>query len=204
MAVTCPVDLDTRRLRQEVGSLYARVAMDPSGSFHFHRGPEYAAKRLGYDPEELASLPSLATASFAGVGNPLLMDRLEPGETVLDVGCGGGMDLLLAARRVGLRGRAMGVDMTPEMLERARGAADAAALTNVELYRGDAQSIPLPSGTADAVLSNGVLNLTPDKGEAFSEIARVLRPGGRLLLADIVVENELSEGIRRNIDLWTG
>jgi SAM-dependent methyltransferase len=204
MAVTCPVDLDTRRLRQEVGSLYARVAKDPSGSFHFHRGPEYAAKRLGYDPEELASLPSLATASFAGVGNPLLMDRLEPGETVLDVGSGGGMDLLLAARRVGPRGRAIGVDMTPEMLERARGAAEAFGLTNVELYRGDAQSIPLPSGTADAVLSNGVLNLTPDKREAFSEIARVLRPGGRLLLADIVVENELSEGIRRNIDLWTG
>jgi ubiquinone/menaquinone biosynthesis C-methylase UbiE len=114
------------------------------------------------------------------------------------------MDLLLAARRVGPRGRAIGVDMTPEMLERARAAADAAGLTNVELNRGDAQSIPLPSGTVDAVLSNGVLNLTPDKGEAFSEIERVLRPGGRLLLADIVVESELSEGIRRNIDLWTG
>jgi SAM-dependent methyltransferase len=178
MAVSCPVDLDTRRLREEVGSLYARVATDPSGSFHFHRGPEYAVERLGYDPEELGSLPALATASFAGVGNPLLIDPLEPGETVLDVGCGGGMDLLLAARRVGERGRAIGVDMTPAMLERAGAAARAA--------------------------SNGVLNLTPDKKEAFEEIARVLRPGGRLLLADIVVPNELSEGIRRNIDLWTG
>ncbi|HEY7699756.1 MAG TPA: methyltransferase domain-containing protein [Vicinamibacteria bacterium] len=187
-----------------MGSLYARVATDPSESFHFHRGPEYAATRLGYDPEELASLPSLATASFAGVGNPLLMGGLEPGETVLDVGCGGGMDLLLAAKRVGERGRAIGVDMTPEMLERARRAVEAAGLTNVELHRGDAQSIPLPSETAHAVLSNGVLNLTPDKREAFSEIARVLRPGGRLFLADIVVESELSEGIRRDIDLWTG
>ncbi len=204
MAVTCPVDLDTRRLRDEVGSLYARVATEPSGQFHFHRGPEYAAERLGYDPGELGSLPSLATASFAGVGNPLLIDPLEPGETVLDVGCGGGMDLLLAARRVGGRGRAIGIDMTPEMLERAGAAALAAGLAQVELHRGEAQSIPLPSGVADAVISNGVLNLTPDKKEAFEEIARVLRPGGRLLLADVVVEKELSEGTRRNIDLWTG
>jgi SAM-dependent methyltransferase len=204
MAVTCPADLDTRRLRDEVGSLYARVATDPSGSFHFHRGPRYAAEHLGYDASELASLPSLATASFAGVGNPLLIDPLCTGETVLDVGCGGGMDLLLAARRVGKRGRAIGIDMTPEMLERAGAATLAAGLSHVELHRGEAQSIPLPSETADAVISNGVLNLTPDKNEAFAEIARVLRPGGRLLLADIVVANELSEGIRRNIDLWTG
>jgi SAM-dependent methyltransferase len=204
MAVTCPVDLDTRRLRDEVGSLYARVATDPSGRFHFHRGPKYAVERLGYDPEEVGSLPFLATASFAGVGNPLLVDPLEPGETVLDVGCGGGMDLLLAARRVGERGRAIGIDMTPEMLERAGAAALVAGLSHVELHRGEAQAIPLPSEAADAVISNGVLNLTPDKKEAFEEIARVLRPGGRLLLADIVVENELSEKIRRNIDLWTG
>jgi ubiquinone/menaquinone biosynthesis C-methylase UbiE len=114
------------------------------------------------------------------------------------------MDLLIAARRVGARGRAIGIDMTPEMLERAGAAALAAGLSHVELHRGEAQSIPLPSETADAVISNGVLNLTPDKNEAFTEIARVLRPGGRLLLADIVVENELSEKIRRNIDLWTG
>jgi SAM-dependent methyltransferase len=204
MAVTCPVDLDTRRLRDEVGSLYARVATDPSGSFHFHRGPKYAVEHLGYDPEELGSLPYDATASFAGVGNPLLVGPLEPGETVLDVGCGGGMDVLLAARRVGARGRAIGIDMTPEMLERAGAAALAAGLSHVELHRGEAQAIPIPSETADAVISNGVLNLTPDKEEAFREIARVLRPGGRLLLADIVVPNELSEGIRRNIDLWTG
>jgi SAM-dependent methyltransferase len=204
MAVSCPVDLDTRRLRDEVGSLYARVATDPSGSFHFHRGPAYAAERLGYDPEELQSLPALATAPFAGVGNPLLIDPLRPGETVVDVGCGGGMDLLLAARKVGERGRAIGVDMTPEMLERAGAAALAAGLSHVELHPGEARSIPVPSETADAVISNGVLNLTPDKNEAFTEIARVLRPGGRLLLADIVVETELSEGIRRSIDLWTG
>lgn len=204
MAVTCPVDLDTRRLRDEVGRLYAHVATEPSGPFHFHRGPKYAAERLGYDESELGSLPSVATACFAGVGNPLLIDPLRPGETVVDVGCGGGMDLLLAARKVGERGRAIGVDMTPEMLERAGAAALASGLSHVELHRGEAQSIPVPSETADAVISNGVLNLTPDKNEAFTEIARVLRPGGRLLLADIVVERELSEGIRRNIDLWTG
>ncbi|MGH9320802.1 MAG: methyltransferase domain-containing protein [Vicinamibacteria bacterium] len=204
MAATCPVDLDTRRLRDEVGSLYARVATEPSGPFHFHRGAKYAVERLGYDPHDVGSLPELATESFAGVGNPLRIEPLQPGETVLDVGCGGGMDLLLAARQVGERGRAIGVDMTPEMLERAGAAARAAALSQVELHRGEAQSIPIPSEAADTVISNGVLNLTPDKIEAFAEIVRVLRPGGRLLLADIVVESELSEGIRRNTDLWTG
>ncbi len=204
MATTCPVDLDTVRLRDEVGSLYARVATDPSASFHFHRGPSYAAERLGYDAKALGSLPALATEAFAGVGNPLLIEPLRPGETVLDVGCGGGMDLLLAAREVGGRGRAIGVDMTPEMLERAGSAARAAGLSHVELHPGEANSIPIASETVDAVISNGVLNLTPDKNEAFTEIVRVLRPGGRLLLADIVVERDLSEGIRRNIDLWTG
>jgi SAM-dependent methyltransferase len=204
MAITCPIDLDTHRLRDEVGALYARVATNPSGSFHFHRGPKYAAERLGYDASELDSLPALTTESFAGVGNPLRIGPLEPGETVLDVGCGGGMDLLLAARRVGARGKAVGVDMTPEMLERARAGAREAGLPQVELHRGEARSLPLSSESIDAVISNGVLNLTPDKNEAFAELARVLRPGGRLLLADIVVESELSEGIRRNIDLWTG
>jgi SAM-dependent methyltransferase len=205
MAVSCPIGFDTRRLRDEVSAMYARVASAPEGEFHFHRGPAYAASFLGYEASELAALPETATASFAGVGNPLRIDRLRDGETVVDVGCGAGMDLLLAARRVGRRGRAIGVDMTQAMRERALASARSLDLDRtVEVRAGDAESLPVEDGTADVVISNGVLNLTTDKERAFSEIARVLRPGGRLLLADIVVESELSEAVRRDIDLWTG
>ena len=205
MAVSCPIGFDTRRLRDEVSAMYSRVASDPRGEFHFHRGANYAASFLSYDPGELAVLPENATASFAGVGNPLRIDRLHEGETVVDVGCGAGMDLLLAARRVGPRGRAIGVDMTAAMRERARASARALGFDGtVEIREGDAESLPIADGVADVVISNGVLNLTTDKERAFSEIARVLHPGGRLLLADIVVESELSETVRRDIDLWTG
>ncbi|MFN7970918.1 MAG: methyltransferase domain-containing protein [Acidobacteriota bacterium] len=204
MATTCPVGLDARKLREEVSRIYGRVASDPEGEFHFHRGPAYAAGHLGYDAAELAELPAMATSSFAGVGNPLRIGPLRPGEVVVDVGCGAGMDLLLAARRVGPAGRAVGVDMTESMRARARDAAHAAGLGNVEVLAGDAESLPLPDATADVVISNGVLNLATDKGKAFSEIARVLKPGGRLMLADIVVAAELSERIRSDIDLWTG
>jgi len=204
MATSCPVDLDTVRLRAEISTIYARVAADPGGDFHFHRGPTYAADLLGYDAAELGSLPADATASFAGVANPLAIALLAPGETVVDIGSGAGMDLLLAARRVGPTGRAIGVDMTPAMIERARGAARAAGLDQVEIRQGDAQALPLDDASIDVVISNGVLNLTTDKLEAFGEIWRVLKPGGRLQLGDIVVESELSEGIRRDVDLWTG
>jgi SAM-dependent methyltransferase len=204
MSVSCPVDLDTVRLRREVAAMYARVATSPDGSFHFHRGPAYAAELLGYDASELAALPEEATASFAGVANPHAIAPIEVGATVVDIGCGAGMDLLLAARHVGPAGRAIGVDMTPEMRERAAGAARAAGLAQVEVRAGDAEALPLEDASVDVVLSNGVLNLTPDKEKAFAEIARVLRPGGRLQLGDIVVAAELSEAIRRDIDLWTG
>jgi len=140
MAIKCPVGFDTQQLRHEVSAMYARVAADPDGDFHFHRGPRYAADMLGYDPAELARLPADSTASFAGVGNPLGLDDIAPGSTVLDVGCGAGTDLLLAAMRVGHTGAAIGVDMTVEMLERTRASARSLGLDHVELRKGDAES----------------------------------------------------------------
>jgi SAM-dependent methyltransferase len=204
MAVACPIDLDTQLLRTEVSKVYSRVAADPDGDFHFHRGPIYAAEFLGYDPVELAALPSECTASFAGIANPHAIAPIVEGETVLDIGCGAGMDLLLAARRVGPSGRAIGVDMTEAMRDRARASAAASGLTNVEVQRADATALPLADASVDVVISNGVINLVPEKEKAFAEIRRVLRPGGRLQLADIVLDAELGEDARRNIDLWTG
>lgn len=204
MVLICPVDLDTQRLRAEVMNIYGRVANNPDGEFHFHRGPKYAAQFLGYDLSELETLPSDVTASFAGIGNPHRIEPINPGETVLDIGCGAGMDLLLAARKVGAMGKAIGVDMTASMIERARAGAVAAGIANVEIRQGEAEALPVEDRSIDVVISNGVLNLTPDKVKAFREIARVLRPGGRLQLADIIIGTELSEQARRDIDLWTG
>jgi SAM-dependent methyltransferase len=204
MAISCPVDLDARRLRDEIRSIYARVAVEPSGEFHFHRGPDYAAEFLHYDRALLAQLPDESTASFAGVANPHRIGPLGEGDTVVDIGCGAGMDLMLAARSVGRRGRAIGVDMTEAMADKARASSRAAGLDNIEVRLGDAMSLPLEDGSADVVISNGVLNLTTDKSVAYGEVFRVLKPGGRFLYSDIVVANELSEGIRKDIDLWTG
>ncbi len=204
MATSCPTGLDVDQLRREISFIYARVAEDPSGDFHFHRGPAYATSLLGYDAAELATIPAESSASFAGVGNPHGVAPIEPGETVLDIGCGGGMDLLLAARKVGPGGKAIGVDMTPAMAERARAGAHAMGLGHVEVRVGDALELPVESGTIDVVISNGVINLTPDKDRAYAEAFRILRPGGRFQLADIIVANELSENVRNDIDLWTG
>jgi SAM-dependent methyltransferase len=204
MAIACPVDLDTRRLQQEIQAIYARVATDPSTEFHFHRGPVYAAERLGYDAGALAAIPAESTASFAGVANPLRIAALPPGATVVDIGCGAGMDLMLAASSVGPAGRAIGVDMTEAMADRARAAARALGFAHVDVRAGDAMDLPVDSGSADFVITNGVLNLAPDKRQAFGEVFRVLKPSGQFLYADIVVANELAESIRRDIDLWTG
>ena len=204
MATACPIGLDTEKLRDEIQSMYARVATDPSGDFHFHRGPRYATEFLGYDRDALAQLPDQSTASFAGVGNPHRMGPIEEGAVVVDIGCGAGMDLLLAAKSVGRRGRAIGVDMTEAMAEKARTSARAAGLENVDVRLGDAMSLPLEEASVDFVISNGVLNLTPDKSVAYGEVFRVLNRGGRFLYADIVVANELSESVRKDIDLWTG
>lgn len=204
MALACPIDLDTHKLRDEIRGMYTRVASDPSGDFHFHRGPEYASSWLGYDPAALARLPVESTSSFAGVANPLRMSSPREGSTVLDIGCGAGMDLLLAARSVGPQGRAIGVDMTEEMANRARAAARTIGLENVEVRVGDAMALPVDNASVDVVISNGVLNLTPDKSLAFAEVLRVLRPGGSFLYGDIVLGQDLSEAARRDIDLWTG
>jgi SAM-dependent methyltransferase len=203
MAIACPVDLDTKKLRSEVSNVYARVAAEPNGDFHFHRGPAYASEFLGYDPAELEALPAECTASFAGIGNPHAIGPIVAGETVLDIGCGAGTDLLLAARRTGPGGRAIGVDMTEAMRDRTLRSAAAAGLANVEAHLADATALPFADASFDVVISNGVLNLVPEKEKAFAEIRRVLRAGGRLQLADIVVAHEFGEDVRGNIDLWT-
>jgi len=203
MAITCPIGFDVERLRAQVLATYDRVARDPGGEFHFHRGAKYAVEFLHYDAAELAQLPSACTARFAGVGNPLRIGPVDPGETVLDHACGGGMDLLLAARRVGPRGRAIGVDMTPAMRDAAAEAAASAGLASiVEIRAGVYEQLPVDDQSVDVALSNGVVNLAPDKGQVFREIHRVLRPGGRLYLADVIVQRELKSEVRQNPDLW--
>jgi arsenite methyltransferase len=204
MAIACPVDLDTLKLRAEIQSIYARVAADPSGEFHFHRGPEYAATRLGYDAAELAKIPRTVTESFAGVGNPHAIGPLPAGAIVVDIGSGAGTDLLLAAIHVGPTGRAIGVDMTEAMRERARRGAAACGLTHVDVREGEATALPVEAESVDVVISNGVLNLIAEKQIAIAEVRRILKLGGRVQIADIVLGVELPEEARRDIDLWTG
>jgi SAM-dependent methyltransferase len=204
MSIACPVNLNREKLKSEVRATYAKVAENPHGEFHFHRGPEYAARLLGYDLAELHSLPRTAAAPFAGVGNPFMMDALPLGGTVVDIGSGAGMDCLLAARRVGPKGAVVGIDMTDAMLARARGGAAEANLPQVRFEKADMTALPLGSGAVDVVISNGVINLAPEKEAVFNELFRVVKPGGRLQFADIIVGTELSEEVRSNIDLWTG
>lgn len=203
MAATCPAGFGVDKLRQMVLAEYDRLAREPQGIFHFHRGPQYAASTLGYDTQELTTIPEEATVSFAGVGNPHRIGPIQPGETVLDVGCGAGADLLLAAKRTGSAGRAIGVDITPAMIERAKRAAIKAGVWEmVEIRRGTAEELPVDSASVDVVMSNGALNLSSDKIRSFGEIYRVLKPGGRLYLADVVVQRELSLASRSDVDLW--
>lgn len=204
MAVTCPIDFDVASLRDEVRTMYSRLASAPDGDFHFHRGPHYAATRLGYDSTELAALPSEVTSAFAGIGNPHAIGRIPVGATVLDIGCGAGTDLLIAARRTGPTGRAIGVDMTEAMRRRAAQGAATSGLSHVEVREGDATHLPVENGSIDVVISNGVLNLVPEKERAVAEIARVLKPGGRVQIADIIIGSTLPDSALRDIDLWTG
>jgi arsenite methyltransferase len=204
MAAVCPVGFDVEKLKAEVRQAYSRVAEDPKAGFHFHTGAEFAASWLGYDLAELAKLPRSATEPFAGVGNPFKMGRLPKGATVVDIGSGGGMDCLLAAKQVGVGGEVIGIDMTDAMLERARRGAVEAELENVRFEKADMTALPLAQASVDVVISNGVINLAPDKPAVFAELFRVLKPGGRLQFSDIVIGTELSEKARNDIDLWTG
>jgi arsenite methyltransferase len=196
-----PVDVDV--LRDEIQKTYAEVSAQPGKDFIFPTGRAWA-EDLGYPAAELAAVPDESVDSFAGVANHWLLGELEPDQVVLDLGCGAGTDLLVAAQMVGPEGRVLGVDMTPSMLERARASAERMGLANVELAEGLIESLPLPDGSVDVVTSNGVIDLVPDKDAVFDEIDRVLRPGGRLQIADVVIHKEVSEDARKRIDLWTG
>jgi SAM-dependent methyltransferase len=194
-------DLDVENLRKEIQDKYAKVVASPNGEFHFHTG-RVAAERAGYAAAWLDGVPEDALGSFAGVANPFHWGLPQPGERVVDVGSGAGSDSFIAAKAVGPEGSVVGIDMTPAMLDRAR--ASASGFANVEFRQGVAEQLPVPDGWADVVVSNGVINLVPDKMAAYSEITRVLKPGGRVQVADICVELEVPESARRDIDLWTG
>jgi arsenite methyltransferase len=199
--VSVPVDVDV--LRHEIQKTYTEVSTDQDAEFIFPTGRAWA-QDLGYPEPELSRVPDGSVESFAGVANPFTLGRLAPGATVLDLGCGAGTDLLIAAQMVGAEGRVIGVDMTPSMLERARESAQAMGLGNVELHESLIETLPLPDASVDVVISNGVIDLVPDKKAVLAEIDRVLRPGGRLQVADVVIHTEVSEDARKRIDLWTG
>jgi arsenite methyltransferase len=194
------VDLD--ELRASIRAEYAAVAAEPDRGFLFHTGYRLAAI-LGYPQEWIETLPAGAVASMAGTGNPFALGDIQAGERAVDCGSGAGADALIAARLVGASGRVIGIDMTPEMLAKARASAAEAGLTNVEFREGILEALPVETGWADVVISNGVLNLVPDKAAALAEIHRVLRPGGRLQAADIVLERPVSASSKQDVSLWT-
>jgi len=197
------LDLNLVDLRRAIQDEYAEVALHPQQGFHFHTGRPLA-RMLGYAEEWLVGIPETSIESFAGTGNPFSLGKLKPGERVVDVGSGAGIDSLIAAKMVGPTGQVIGVDMTPAMLNKARQAAAEAKLANVEFREGYAEALPVPDSWADVVISNGVLNLMPDKAAALAEMARVLKPSGRLQLGDILVQKAMPDSAKRKIDLWTG
>ncbi len=194
--------VDAELLRSEVRQKYKEVAVDPHGTFHFHTGRRLAA-RLGYDDAVVGALPDAAVESFAGVANPFSLSRMSPGERVVDIGSGAGFDTFVAAGFVGDMGRVIGVDMTSEMLDKSRSTAAELGLSHVEFREGLAEELPVEDGWADVVICNGVFNLCPDKQAVFDEVIRVLRPGGRLQMADIANGKEVPEEAVRDVDLWT-
>jgi ubiquinone/menaquinone biosynthesis C-methylase UbiE len=210
MALIAPTNFDKADLQEKVRATYEEVAKDPEGDFHFHRGAEYAAEYLGYNVEDLEKIPKEASDRFAGVGNPVdigdsnpVLGGIRAGQVVLDHACGAGMDLLLAAHRVGITGKAIGVDMTEGMRNAAQKAAQQSGLGNiVDIREGVFEDLPVESSSVDVVISNGVVNLAPDKVGVFEEIYRVLKPGGLLFMADVVVQRELTLEARENSVLW--
>jgi arsenite methyltransferase len=200
MAVDVEIDVDL--LKNEIKKTYASVSQDPERDFIFPTGRAWA-EDLHYPPE-LANVPDTAVESFAGVANPWELGRLTPGERVLDLGSGAGTDSLVAAQMVGEQGSVTGIDMTPEMLAKARTAAAEMNAANVQFVESEAERLPFPDESFDVVISNGVIDLIPDKDAVFAELFRVLVPGGRIQIADVTIQNPVSAEGRRNIDLWTG
>jgi arsenite methyltransferase len=200
-AAETPVDVDV--LRDEIRKTYTDVSTAPEQEFIFPTGRSWA-QELGYPEPELARIPEATVESFAGVANHWTLGGIEPGSVVVDLGCGAGTDLFIAAQMTGPTGRVIGVDMTVTMLERARQSATEMGLRNVELHESLIEALPLDDASVDVVISNGVIDLVPDKDAVFDEIDRVLRPGGRLQLADVIIHHEVSEDARSRIDLWTG
>ncbi|HEY7516696.1 MAG TPA: methyltransferase domain-containing protein [Methylomirabilota bacterium] len=195
--------VDQAGLRDAIKRVYTEVANDPKKGYHFHTGPDYAAERLGYARESLADLPDSVTGPFAGVGNPLSLGAPPRGATVVDIGAGSGMDTFLAAKAVGTEGKVVAVDMTEAMLQRGRENVELAGLRQIEYRAGFAESLPVADATADVVISNGVINLAPDKSLVFREAFRVLKRGGRLQIADIVVHKDIPPAGRADIAIWT-
>lgn len=200
---TSDLDFKPEQLRQAIQEEYAEVASHPNKGFHFHTGRPLA-RMLGYRDEWLEGIPEGSIESFAGTGNPFSLGQLQSGEHVVDVGCGAGIDSLIAARMVGPTGHVVGVDMTPAMLQKARSAAAEAGMTNAAFREGYGEGLPIADEWADVVISNGVLNLMPDKSAAMEEMARVLKPGGRLQIGDILVQKAVPENAKQQINLWTG
>ncbi len=195
--------VDREQLRSQIREKYTDVAESPEAGFHFHTGRSLAAM-LGYEQADVDWLPPDTVDSFAGTGNPFSMGPLSEGETVLDIGCGAGFDTLLAARQVGPGGSVVAVDMTEAMIEKTRAGVSALGLDNVDARHGLAEELPVDDGSVDVVISNGVINLCPDKAAVMSEVQRVLRPGGRIQIADIVVHLEVPQDAKADIDLWSG
>ena len=201
-SVTVP-NVDREVLRSAIQTEYDLVAREPNCGFHFHTGRPLAAL-LGYDEDWLAHVPEASLESFAGTGNPFRIGAPPVGSHVVDVGCGAGIDSFVAAHLVGPEGRVVGVDMTPAMLEKARAAAADQGVRNLEFRQGFGEELPVEDAWADVVVSNGVLNLMPDKRAALQEMARALKPGGRLQIGDILVQKEVPASAKEKIDLWTG
>jgi arsenite methyltransferase len=197
------IDIDVDVLKSEIRKTYAAVSEQPEQDFVFPTGRAWATD-LDYPADLLERIPDSAVESFAGVANPFSLGALDRGERVLDVGSGAGTDSLVAAQMVGPEGHVTGIDMTPEMLSKARRAAAEMELDNVDFLDAEAEQLPFPDESFDVVLSNGVIDLIPDKDAVFSELFRVLRPGGRIQVADVTIQNPVSEAGRRDIDLWTG